>query len=166
MYCKQLCLNSRISIYQHLGWGARVSFSISEIVSFYWLKRAWPHSLTFISIPSNNNLSCVAFLFSARKCFQGLTFTAEKQASQPLLMSCMCWPSIYCSVTHLFKCSGQFLWQHAQTGDEIRAEVVALRESLSICLLTPPFSLRMEEAAREAEHKQQRWLTFAASPRG
>lgn len=64
-----------------------------------------------------------------------------------------------------FKCSGQLLWQPAQTGDEIRAGAVALRESLSICLLTPPFSLCMEEAAREAAHKQQRWLTLAPSPR-
>lgn len=50
-------------------------------------------------------------------------------------------------------------------GDEIRAGAVALRESLSICLLTPPFSLCMEEAAREAAHKQQRWLTLAPSSR-
>lgn len=42
---------------------------------------------------------------------------------------------------------------------------MALRESLSICLLTPPFSLCMEEAAREAANKQQRWLTLAPSPR-
>lgn len=70
-----------------------------------------------------------------------------------------------CSVTHPFKCSGQLLWQPAQTGDEIRAGAVALRESLSICLLTPPFSLCIEEAAREAAHKQQRWLTPAPSPR-
>lgn len=75
------------------------------------------------------------------------------------------WANIYCSVTHPFKCSGQLLWQLAQTGDEIRAGAVALRESLSICLLTPPFSLCMEEAAREAAHKQQRWLTLAPSPR-
>jgi len=75
------------------------------------------------------------------------------------------WANIHCSVTHPFKCSGQLLWKPAQTGDEIRAGAVALRESLSICLLTPPFSLRMEEAAREAAHKQQRWLTLTASPR-
>lgn len=75
------------------------------------------------------------------------------------------WADIYCSVIHPFKCSGQLLWQPAQTGDEIRAGAVALRESLSICLLTPPFSLCMEEAAREAAHKQQRWLTPAPSPR-
>lgn len=75
------------------------------------------------------------------------------------------WANICCSVTHPFKCSGQLLWQRAQTGDEIRAGAVALRESLSICLLTPPFSLCMEEAAREAAHKQQRWFTLAPSPR-
>lgn len=48
------------------------------------------------------------------------------------------WANICCSVTHPFKCSGQLLWQPAQTGDEIRAGAVALRESLSICLLIPP----------------------------
>lgn len=71
------------------------------------------------------------------------------------------WANIYCRVTHPLKCSGQLPWQPAQTADEIRAGAVALRESLGICLLTPPFSLCM----REAEHKQQRWLAPACSPR-
>lgn len=38
---------------------------------------------------------------------------------------------------------------------------MALRESLSICLLTPPFSLCTEEAS----HKQQRWSSPAPSRR-
>lgn len=79
--------------------------------------------------------------------------------------SCGLWANIHCTVTHPLKCLGQLLWQPAQTGDEIRAGALALRESLSICLLTPPFSLCMEEAGREAAHKQQRWLTLAASQR-
>lgn len=38
---------------------------------------------------------------------------------------------------------------------------MALRESLSVCLLTPLLSLCIEEAA----HKQQKWPTPAPSPR-
>lgn len=82
------------------------------------------------------------------------------------------WANTCCSVTHPFKCSGQLPWQPAQTGDEIRAGAVALRESLSICLLTPPSNPPLHSVcvwrrlpAIEAAHKQQRWLTPAPSPR-
>lgn len=77
------------------------------------------------------------------------------------------WANIHHNVTHPFKRSGQLLWQPAQTGDEIRARALALRESLSICLLTPLLSVSAlwGEWGVQAEHKQQRWLNLAASQR-
>lgn len=79
----------------------------------------------------------------------------------------MCVPLVACGpiYTVVFQVFRSVTMATCTNWDEIRAAAMALRESLSICLLTPPFSRCMEEAAREAAHKQQRWLTFAPSPR-